>query len=132
MSSPYYETWKFTSGPARGSPLGICMNGCKNRCSNDYYAQLLIKRAEKGTKFTVYDNSKRNSDNDYATIEVLKNINGQKTDKRVGEHNGILVDGFERSRTTEYYKVTYHRKNGSLNYEVSSIIVSFPHRDNGR
>ena len=128
----YWNYWKFMSGPPRSSPDRICMDECKERCANDKYQVLLIKRAEKGTVIQVFNTKDNTIFKDYATIEVLKNINGQKTKKLkpydMMEFDGIMINGFERSRTTEYYKVTYHHVSGSLNNEISSITVGFPHR----
>ena len=94
---------------------------CK-RCENDHIDALRICRAEKGTEITLFDNKKGSYSDDAVDIVMLKDW------KETSCSNPLIIENLERSRDTEYYKVRYIKRGGSLNREVSSVIMRFPHR----
>lgn len=147
FGAQYVDEWKFTSGPADSLYNDICMNECNQRCRNDEFNGITITKAEKGTIIQLFDDSSLTNDDDYVTIEILEPVYGQdivhslpispfiperkKTYPflRIFGLEAIDVDHNNNSRQAKYYKMTFHRKNGSLNRKVSGVKVHFPHRD---
>ena len=90
--------------------------------------------AEKGTVITLYDNSNGSTSDDYATIEILEDMHlhrscqGRHSLEQVDWCAHIHLTTFEQDVTSDKYKVTFRRGNGSLDGRVSNVKVSFPHR----
>jgi len=78
-------------------------------CANDYARSAKIFNTRKGTAFAVYDNSNLSMEDDFAIIEVTKDI----------DDVGCFVDTFQSSTTSCGVRVTYYRNNG-LDGKVSA------------
>ena len=158
-SGPVWDEWVFAGagagadsfvGPyARSRHWSICMHRfwcsgnhyCQSRtclrCPGDYFNAVRICRAEKGTRVLLYDNSEGNFDDDSVEIVMLQDFNSTSYftidgwNKKSDDHC-LKIENLERSADTEYYRMTYRKKNG-LNGKVSNIALDFPHRGgNGR
>ena len=71
-------------------------------------------------------NSKANDEDDYTEIEILKDIG-----KYYRYYKEIGIGELEESFVDPdggYFKVTFHPHDGSLDRQVSSVKIAFPHR----
>ena len=82
---------------------------------NDEARSVRLSWVRPGTRLFVYDNPDGKRNDDWAEILV-------KSSDR-----DIVIDSFEQTRETAFYKITYHRKNG-LDGKVSHIKVFPPMR----
>ena len=113
-------------------------------CNDRGYQALRICRAEKGTRIVAFDNGDRTFENDAVTIEFLKDFDAGlryqdeifhsstwDDDRRSPMRQCLSIEDLQNSDTTEYYKMTFHHKNGNL--RISSIKISLPdHKDSLR
>jgi len=89
---------------------------CKksDACKNDEArSAVLIGPINKGWTMIVYDNPDGNKKDDWAEINVIRNMTAS---------DWVTIGTFERSYVEHFVRVTYHRKNG-LDGKVSSIEV---------
>ena len=152
-SIPNWDEWKFAgSGSSMWSRNWQLLSNYHwqsmaasgGTCKNDFYDNIRIYKAEKGTKIILYANPDHTATGTggYAVIEFLKNFHrdwfpvghkyGPPHEWAYRFYGGIRINGFEHDETdNEYYKMTYHHRGGeeSLNRRVSSLRVEFPHRD---
>ncbi len=85
-------------------------------CENDEAQSLSLSGIAKGTRITVFDSPHASTDDDYATVDVKRDIG-------ISEH--VIVHEFERTLETDDYRVNYFKYNG-LNGKVSRVEIQVP------
>ncbi|WP_260407337.1 hypothetical protein [Pseudomonas cichorii] len=83
-------------------------------CENDEAQSLSLSGVTKGTRITVFDNGGGSREDDYAIIDVKRDI---------GKKEHVVVPGFEQNRNNADYQIIHVRNNG-LNGSISRIEVS--------
>ena len=69
-------------------------------------------------------NSEANDEDDYTEIEILKDIEERD---HVSIGRGELEESFV-DRRGGFFKITFHPHDGSLDRQISSVKIAFPHR----
>ncbi|MEX5572488.1 hypothetical protein Q1J52_06085 [Pseudomonas lijiangensis] len=82
-------------------------------CENDEAQSMSLSGITKGTRITVFDNGGGSREDDYAIIDVKRDIG-------IKEH--VVVSGFEQNRNNADYQIIHVRNNG-LNGKISRIEV---------
>ena len=102
------------------------------KCHNNYFDNIRLYKAEKGTIIQLFDRQDGTDDDDYASIEILKSFDykDKNSNPLIYENEGIYIQGYESSKTdNEYYKMTFFRHKsgkGNLDRKVSNVGVIFP------
>lgn len=82
-------------------------------CENDEARSLKLRGIAKGTRISVYDSPAASTQDDYAVIDIKRDI---------GLNESVVVDTFEKSYESADLKVVYVRNNG-LDGKVSRVIT---------
>ncbi|MFJ4144863.1 hypothetical protein [Pseudomonas sp. NPDC089734] len=82
-------------------------------CENDEAQSMSLSGIAQGTRITVFDNPSGNRSDDYAIIDVKRNI---------GINEDIVIPSFEQHRDNANYQIVFARNNG-LSGKVSRIEV---------
>lgn len=83
-------------------------------CENDEIRSMSLSGIDKGTRITVFDNAGGSRADDYAIIDVKRDI---------GIHERVVLGSFEQDLSNSTYNISYGRNNG-LNGKISRIEVS--------
>ncbi|SHN22577.1 hypothetical protein SAMN05216593_11530 [Pseudomonas asturiensis] len=98
--------------PAETKTLSLPAEGCEN----DEAQSLSLSGIAKDTRITVFDSPRASLADDYAVIEVKRDI---------GIREDVIVHEFERTLETDDYRVDYFKYNG-LNGKVSRVEIAVP------
>ncbi|MDD0972500.1 hypothetical protein [Pseudomonas fontis] len=82
-------------------------------CENDEARSLSLRGIKKGTRITLYDSPTASQHDDYAVVDIKRDI---------GLEERVVVSSFERSENNNNFKSTYVRNNG-LDGKVSYIKI---------
>ncbi len=83
-------------------------------CENDEARSMSISGMKAGTRITVYDNPDAHRNDDYAIIDIKRDI---------GFNEDIVIGSFERTQDNNSYQIVYVRNDG-LDGKISRLEIS--------
>lgn len=96
--------------PAGNKTLRFPTQGCEN----DEARSMSISGMKKGTRITVYDSANAHRDDDYAIIDIKRDI---------GIHEDVVIGSFERTVNNNDYQAVFVRNDG-LDGKISRLEIS--------
>lgn len=95
--------------PAGNKTLQFPTHGCEN----DEARSMSLSGVKKGTRITVFDNGDGNRSDDYAVIDIKRDI---------GIRENVVIGSFENNTDNNDYQIVYNRNNG-LDGKVSRLEI---------